>query len=107
MTDTLLIIAIIVGLINIIRPRPQTEILMSDEDAYAHNLLIMLSFFDSQNEIKALDDVYRTTKADLIHFGRKYDERFITQCLTITENYYKLCRTKLQLNGATDIASLN
>jgi hypothetical protein len=107
MTDTLLILSIIIGLIAIVRPRRQPDLLSDDRDVFATNLIIMLSFLDSQDEIKALDAVYRTTKADLIRYGKTLDQGFLTQCLIITENYYQSCRTKLQLNGATDIASLN
>lgn len=110
MTDTLLILSIIIGLIAIVRPRSENykiEYVSEWTSNYSYHLIIMLWFMESQDEISALDEVYRTIKADLIRHGKTLDEGFMTQCLTITENYYKLCLTKLQLNGATDIASLN
>lgn len=110
MIDTLLLLAIIVGLIAIVYPRQETykiEYVSEWTSNYSYHLIIMLWFLQSQDEISALDEVYLTIKADLIRHGKNFDEGFMTQCLTITENYYESCRAKLQLNGATDIASLN
>ena len=112
MTDTLLILSIIISLVTITLMRPRAEsteinIVTDPNQKFAHKVIIVLWWFDSQNEINALDSVYIQCKADLIRSGKELDENFMTQCLTVTENYYQLCRTKLQLNGATDIASLN
>jgi hypothetical protein len=110
MTDTLFLLAIIIGLIAIIRPRPESDeikVITDPHHEFAHMVVIVLWWFDCQDEINALDSVYRSCKADLIRRGKELDESFIRKCLTITEIYYESCRAKLQLNGATDIASLN
>jgi hypothetical protein len=110
MTDTLLLLAIIIGLIAIVYPRPESHEIKVVNDPHqqlAHHVVIILWWFDCQDEINALDSVYRSCKADLIRRGKELDDSFMRKCLTITEIYYESCRAKLQLNGATDIASLN
>jgi hypothetical protein len=110
MTDTLFLLAIIIGLIAIMRPRPESDeikVITDPHHEFAHMVVIVLWWFDCQDEIKALDDVYRIQKADMIRRGKDLDDSFMRKCLTITEIYYESCRAKLQLNGATDIASLN
>lgn len=110
MTDTLLILSIIISLIAIVRSRPETgeiKIVTDPHQEFAHQVIIVLWWFDCQDEINALDSVYRSCKADLIRRGKELDDSFMRKCLTITEIYYNSCRAKLQLNGATDIASLN
>lgn len=110
MTDTLLLLAIIIGLIAMVYPRPQSHEIKVVNDPHhqlAHHVVIILWWFDCQDEIKALDDAYRIQKADMIKRGKDLDESFMRKCLTITDIYYESCRAKLQLNGATDIASLN
>lgn len=112
MTDTLLILSIIISLVTItlMRPRPEKteiKIVTDPHQQFAHQVIIVLWWFDCQDEINALDSVYRQCKADLIRNGKELDDSFMRKCLTITEIYYESCRAKLQLNGATDIASLN
>ena len=110
MTDTLLLLAIIIGLIAMVYPRPESHEIKVVNDPHqqlAHHVVIILWWFDCQDEINALDSVYRSCKADLIRRGKELDDSFMRKCLTITEIYYESCRAKLQLNGATDIASLN
>lgn len=110
MTDTLVILSIIISLIAIVRSRPETneiKIVTDPHQEFSHQVIIVLWWFDCQDEINALDSVYRSCKAELIRRGKELDDSFMRKCLTITEIYYNSCRAKLQLNGATDIASLN
>ncbi len=110
MTDTLLIIAIIIGLMVILKPTQSSDeikIVTDPHYDYAHNVVIVLWWLDCQDEINALDDAYLKQKADLIKRGKDLDKSFVKKCLTITEIYYNSCQAKLLLNGPTDIASLN